>query len=642
MDGGSRRKSRRRPIPSCLLLSFLLAFPALPQTQEVPLKTPVGTYTVEATAEYLGMVREKTIVRIRIQTFDLAQALYGKGFRRYEAELVGDVGKPDGTPVEAFRYPMSGALLPNQPIHFSFLRALAPGSYHIALSVGDTGKRVEARTAIDIDVPELSVAFRPEMASGEIATLPSAEAVVLAAPPEPEGVGPGLAAEAASEPRVRILPPDRDTPIGLLRLTAEVKPPVEKVEFYLDDQLLVSRNRPPYTVEVDLGKIPRKQTVRAVGYDAGGRLIDEDAWAINEGDSRVAVRVLTIPSGDSSGGVRVKVAVQSINGGQAQTVELFADARKLASWTRGPYEVVVPAAVYSKATYLRATATTSDGKEANDIKFIHGPTAAVENVRVDVVNLHISALDKSGHFVQGLKASDFVVKEDGAVQTPISFEVAEHLSLTLGMVIDGSGSMQKAMPFVHSAGVELFRSIIGERDRGFVIEFREAPRLLAAPTSDVNALTRAVEDTRALGQTAVWDSIVLGLYQFRGLPGRKALVVVSDGGDNHSWVDYDTMLRYARGVSVPVYVIAVNIPITEFTTRRKLSELANETGGEIFHTSNPAKIGEIARTIEVELRSQYVLSYKSTSSKPPEELRRVDVEVKRPGVRARTIRAYIP
>ena len=97
-------------------------------------------------------------------------------------------------------------------------------------------------------------------------------------------------------------------------------------------------------------------------------------------------------------------------------------------------------------------------------------------MRVDVVQLHVSALDKDNHFVKGLTEPDFTVQEDGRPQKITGFEVAEKLPLTIGLVVDGSGSMEKSMPFVHEASAALFRGLIREKDRGFVIEFREQAR----------------------------------------------------------------------------------------------------------------------------------------------------------------------
>ncbi len=198
------------------------------------------------------------------------------------------------------------------------------------------------------------------------------------------------------------------------------------------------------------------------------------------------------------------------------------------------------------------------------------------------------------------------------------------------------------MPFVHEASAELFRGLIREKDQGFIIEFREQPRMVQALTSDSAELQRAAREPAARGATALYDSIVLGLYQFRTLQGRKALVVVTDGADNHSHVDYTTLLRYARSAGAPIYFIAVNISITDFGIRKEINEIARESGGAVFHISNAAKVGEVTKRIEEELRSQYILAFRTDSQKPDGEYRAVSVAVEKPGVTARTIKGYIP
>jgi Ca-activated chloride channel homolog len=617
-----------------------LAGSAQVQTSETKIKTPVKNFKVETSAEFLGSLGDKTVVRIRLSSAEIAAALFGKGIHQYSMTLKGMIRNTAGAGVETLSYPFSGKLVELEPLSFSFLRALAPGAYQVEIDLGDAVKTY-ASIKFPIDVPEVGQAFRPEMAPNDGSTLPSAEGVVLTAPETfSSKVDPGLVAAAAA--RVKILPPDREAPVGLMRLSATVQPPVTKIEFYLDDKLILSRTRPPYTVELDLGKIPRRQTVRAVGFDSLGNLIDEDAWAINEGDAKVAVRILPIPAQGASSGVTVRLAVQSINGGVAKSVDLFVDDRKFKTFSAPPYVAIIPAAQYSRASYLRATALTAEGQEANDIHFLRGQGAAVENVKVDVVQLHVSVLDREGRFVKGLAEPDFSVSEDGRPQKLISFEIAQNLPLNIGLVIDGSGSMRKAMEFVHDAGSALFRDMIHEKDRGFVIEFNEVPTLVSAPSSDVPQLVKAVLNTSASGQTALFDSVVLGLYQFRATTGRKALIVISDGGDNHSWVDYSTMLRYLRSIAVPVYVIGVDIDITAFSIRSKLKEMASDTGGEVFLTADAKKIPEIVRQIETELRSQYILSYRTDSTKPDGEFRSVGVACKRPDVRLRTMRGYVP
>lgn len=626
----------RKMIVLAAVLALAPLSGVLAQTRKTELKTAVGRFPLEVTAEYLGMAAGKTVVRIRLASAELSKAAAAKGVRTFSGELRGTFSR-GAEMVQAFRYPVSGDILDGKAFTYSFLRPVAPGNYRLKLIVADPTGREVGEGAVDLMVPEVGMVFRPDMAPTEAGTLPDAEAIVIA----DEAALDGRGETDSGAPRLKLLPPPREAPVGLLRLEAQVEPPITKVAFYLGDKLLLARTRPPFSVEIDLGNLPLKQTVRAVGYDETGRVVDEDAWAINEGAARVAVRVLPQPD-PAAGKVRVKVAVQSIAGGIAKLVELFLDEKKIGSWTNGPYVATIPYDQYARGSLLRATAISEDGKEANDIRVLKGSSTTVESVRVDVVQLHVSALDRSGHFVKGLAREDFTIQEDGRKQAISGFEVADKLPLTVGLVVDGSGSMEKGLSFVHESSSELFKNLIREKDRGFVIEFRERPRFVQDLTGNSAELQRAARETRAEGATALYDSIILGLYQFRALEGRKALVVVTDGADNRSHVDYSTLLRYARSAGAPVYFIAVGIPLTDFKSKKVIGEIASESGGQVFSIGSASKISEVTKQIEEELRSQYVLAFRTDSQKPQGEYRAVSVAVARPGVSVRTIRGYIP
>ena len=608
----------------------------LAQTSKTELKTAAGRFPLEVTAEYLGMAAGKTVVRIRLSSAELSKAAASKGIRAFSGELRGTFSRGSDM-VQAFRYPVSGDVMDGKTFTYSFLRPIAPGNYRLKLVIAEPGGREVGEGAVDLMVPEVGLAFRPEMAPAEAETLPEAEAIVIADEAAPREMG----ERETDSPRLKLLPPPREAPVGLLRLEAQIEPPITKVAFYLGEKLLLARTRPPYSVEIDLGNLPLRQTVRAIGYDDTGKVIDEDAWAINEGAARVAVRVLPQPD-PSAGKVRVRVAVQSIAGGMAKLVELFLDEKKIGSWTHAPYVATIPYDQYSRGNFLRATAVSEDGREANDIRMLKGPSTTVESVRVDVVQLHVSALDKTGHFVKGLAREDFSIQEDGRGQSISGFEIADKLPLTIGLVVDGSGSMEKGLPFVHEASAELFKNLIREKDRGFVIEFRERARFIQDLTGNSGDLQRAARQTRAEGATALYDSIILGLYQFRALEGRKALVVVTDGADNRSHVEFSTLLRYARSAGAPVYFIAVGIPLTDFKSKKAINEIATESGGQVFSIGSAAKIGEVTKQIEEELRSQYILAFRTDSQKPQGEYRAVSVAVAKPGISVRTIRGYIP
>src|SRR5262249_19796493 len=207
-------------------------------------------------------------------------------------------------------------------------------------------------------------------------------------------------------------------------------------------------------------------------------------------------------------------------------------------------------------------------------------------------------------------------QEDGKPEALTGFELAENLPLNIGVVVDASGSMEKGMPFVHDASAELFRTLMRPNDRGFVLEFRDRPKFLQDLTCDTSSRQRSAREVKAQCARALYDAVILGLYQSRALQGRKALVVITDGDDNRSHVEYETLLRYARSAGAPIFFIAVNIPLTDFKSRKITKEIANESGGEVFSIGNANKIGEVTRPIEEELRSQHILSVQRGSTKP--------------------------
>ena len=198
------------------------------QSKQTELKTPVGKFALEVTAEYLGMAGPNTVVENPSRFAGALEAAASRGVRSFAGELRGSFTRGKEM-VQAFRYPVAGDVMDGKMFTYSFLRAVPPGSYRLKLVVTDPSGREVGEGAVDLSVPEVGIAFRPELAPGEADTLPEAEAIVIA----DEG-GPRADAETG-ESKLKILPPSREAPVGLLRLEAQVEPPITRVEFYLGD-----------------------------------------------------------------------------------------------------------------------------------------------------------------------------------------------------------------------------------------------------------------------------------------------------------------------------------------------------------------------------------------------------------------------
>ena len=625
----------------CSLLVVLAAALAAPLSAQ-PAQAVQGTsgsalgvsIPLELREQFLGASAGKTVVRFTL-TFSRSDLREKANLapRVYAFFVAGEAKGATGEVVDTFREPVDvdlGDTDLGKPLTASFLRSLPAGEISLNLRLEAANGKAMALRAVTITVPKMTSEFRAEDA-GSI----TASAILLEEANRD-------AAPAGEPDLLRFLPPSREVPVGLLRIECEAKAPITRVEFHLGDKLILARNRPPFTVELDLGTIPRKQTLRALGFDRLGNFVDADAWALNEKEAKLAVRVLDLPKPKGSTASEVKVTVQSIAGATVKKVELFLDDRKVAEWTKPPYRASVAEAEIAKATLMRASAWDTEGKEYSDFRMLKGDSRFLANVEVNLVELNVSVFDEAGRFAKGLSKEDFTVLEDGAPQSLSAFEFAESLPMALGLVIDGSGSMDKSMPLVKQAATEFVTNLVGEKDKGFVIEFRERPTLLAAMTSRRSDLIRAIGETRAGGATAFHDSIILGLYQFRPLAGKKALVVLTDGKDNHSSTDWPTLKRYARTAGVPIFVIGLDLGLFDMGLKGRLKELAEDTGGETFFIGGARELPEIYRKIEAEVRSQYFLSYLTESKKTDDEFRLVEVRMGKQGLRAKTIRGYFP
>jgi VWFA-related protein len=135
---------------------------------------------------------------------------------------------------------------------------------------------------------------------------------------------------------------------------------------------------------------------------------------------------------------------------------------------------------------------------------------------------------------------------------------------------------------------------------------------------------------------------VYGLFQFSGMRGRNSIVVLTDGEDNASRMNFDTALDYARRSGVTIYTVGIDLPITKIGIRSQLTRLARTTGGETFFLPRGAALQSVYERIDRELRSQYLLAYTSTSESAPDVFRKISVKVGRPKVGVRTISGYYP
>ena len=440
---------------------------------------------------------------------------------------------------------------------------------------------------------------------------------------------------------VKIIPPRRDIAPNLFIIDVDVKPPVKRVEFWVEGKKVMARNAPPYRAELDLGKLPKRVEVRAIGYDDHGRYIDADSFVVNEHETPLEVKITrTDISIDKIS--HVKLSVQNPKGHEIKSVALFADQKKIMSWSHPPYAIDIPDDQLANVRFLRASVIDDTNYEAADLVFLNGATIN-EEMEVNLIELPVAVTDSAGSPISGLKQSDFVVKESGKPQAITNFDAASNLPLSVGLLIDHSGSMKPRMEATRKAATEFLARIIKPKDQAFVAGFSFDATKQAPFVSDVASLedqVRSIPD--AGGGTSLYDAIITGLYRFRNLQGRKALIILTDGEDTTSRVTYDDMLQYARASRVPLYFIGIALGFTDISGSNKMKALAAETGAVAYFIKDVKALDATYAQLEKDLRSQYLIAYNTQSSKTDKQYRPIEVTVNRSDAHVRTIHGFLP
>jgi len=265
------------------------------------------------------------------------------------------------------------------------------------------------------------------------------------------------------------------------------------------------------------------------------------------------------------------------------------------------------------------------------------------SIRTDLVTLPVTVVDAAGRFVTGLDREQFTVYDDGEPQ-PIEFFTSEDLPLTIGLVVDSSASMRVHRSNV-TAAAAAFAAMSNPLDEFFTVHFNERAWLGLPPglafTEEWGQLHAVLKAAPASGMTALHDAVDLALDHIRlGTHGRKALIVVSDGGDNASVHTRDAVLQHARKTETVLYTVTLADPDDHETNPRVLKTLANETGGRTFA---PRDVDEVIRAFEQiarELRSGYEIGFAASTNGGLHAVRVVVDARDRRHLTARTRAAY--
>jgi len=607
------------------LASLLLAFPTTALLAQTPAPAPAPIATPQAvpdnranltiTVEPLGDSDQGVVSRLTFRFTVPEDVPPG-----IPLAVVGSIGNSGGV-VKTFRF----LVQPGQANLVTSIQTLPPGEVDVdarlMIPLEEETPVILGKTVRHASVAKTNKVYTADVREGAESAL--AEGVV----PEVSGA-------------VRIVPPRRDIAPNLFIVDVEILPPVKRVEFFVEGKKILARNSPPYRAELDLGKLPKRVEVRAVGYDAQGHYVDADAFVVNERETPLEVKITRTATPD--GLTHFKLSVHNPKNTNITSVALFAGPKKMVEWSHPPYAFDIPTAKLAGVDFVRASVIDETSYEAADLLFLSGDRYS-EEIDVDLVELPVSVSDAAGGPVVDLKQGDFQVLENGKPQKLTSFNFASRLPISVGLLIDHSGSMEKRMDATRAAASTFLKNVIKAQDRAFVAGFSFDATKLAPFVSDVASLEAQVENIpKAGGGTSLYDAIVTGLYRFRGTQGRKALIILTDGEDTTSRIPYDDMLAYTRAARVPLYFIGIGLGISDFSGTAKMKTLAAETGGLAYFIRDVKQLGETYDRLEKDLRSQYLIAYNTESGRTDHAYRTIEVKAARPGTTVRTIRGYVP
>ncbi len=405
------------------------------------------------------------------------------------------------------------------------------------------------------------------------------------------------------------------------------------VTIAVDGQKVVQGLRSPYHASVDFGPHVVQHDIKVPAETLDGKRVQ---WheTINSGHLPLSVKVRPVDVNNRE----FEVKTTAPQDDPVQTVQYWDGGKVIASLDKPPYRFVIPADHFQKE-FVQVTAKTKSGDEAADFWTGLGDVdAATEEVRT--VPLYVSVVDGSGNAQENVDRSLFRIIDNGSEGKILEFSKAFDQPISIALVLDASSSMAYSMDDAEKAAESFVQHTLKQGDRCTIMSVRGVPRSDVALTTNLGSIDQAIKSIHPGGQTALYDAIDTAIRELKPETDRKAIVVLTDGGDNASIDSFDDIDRNTKEADIPLYIIAYDTgEPAEPQELDRLNYLAGETGGFLV-TATADNLNQKYGTIEKDLRAQYAILYQISGLAHHNQWRRVRVLVDSPRLTARTIRGY--
>lgn len=345
---------------------------------------------------------------------------------------------------------------------------------------------------------------------------------------------------------------------------------------------------------------------------------------------------------DKSGGmiVAARVTLMSANGDKREMVTNGTGVYTFARVTPGTYVVTAQHPDF-KTQEIRSV--VKQPRERVRVDFVLEISESTESIDVtDMVSLLCTVTDKRGQLITSLRASDFLVKEDGKTQTVARFARETTLPLTVVVLVDSSLSVQPILQLEKQTAKHFLRAVLREQDLALVASFNRDISVPADFSVDLTQLEQAI-DSIQLGQgTSLHQAVhTVCMERLLNLGGRKVIVLISDGDDTTSLIRFQQSIEATQRADAIVFSISNRLNSSDQQGDQTLKRYAADTGGRAFFPSKPNELQTAFEAVERELRGQYSLSYNSSNSSLDGKFRKVKISLPRhPGLKVRAKKGY--
>ena len=420
---------------------------------------------------------------------------------------------------------------------------------------------------------------------------------------------------------------------GVVELT--VRPGLEdaRVTIIVDGQKLADGMRSPYRVTIDFGPLVVEHKISITAVAAGNHRVQ---WheTVNRGHLPLSVKLQPVDLANRL----FDATVTAPDEDPVQVVELWQGGKVIASANEPPYRFTIPIENFQQQ-FVQVTAKSKAGEEAADFWSGTGDVHA-ESVEVRTVPIFVSVVDGNGVTRDDVDRSFFRILDNGAEAKILEFGKAFDQPISIAVVLDASSSMLYEMANATKAALGFVEHTLKEGDRCTVFSVRQTPRREIALTADRTAVQKSLAAIKAGGQTSLYDAISSSLRELRDEKNRRAIVVLTDGGDTSSILSFDEIDRVTKEAGVPIYFIAYDSgDLSQPQELDRMKYLAGETGGFVA-TASAENLQAKYHDIEKDLRAQYAIRYQISDLGEHNQWRKVRVLLKSPKLTARTIRGY--